>query len=77
MAVVRAVVRDVEDRVLVDVEVPVDAGAHVEDVLQAAAVPGGAGELGQVVGDEVVGRQQPLAGEGAEEQRRHATSSTT
>ena len=67
MQVVRAVVGDVEDRVLVDVVVPGVARAHVEDVLEAAALPGGAGELGQVTGDEIAGRQQAASGEHAAE----------
>ena len=68
--VVRAVVGDVDDRVLVDVEVPRDADAHVEHVLDSTAVPGTARELGQVVGDEVRRREQTAADEHAAEQRR-------
>ena len=66
---VRAVVGDVEDRVLVHVVVPRVARAHVEDVLQPAALPGRPRELRQVLGDEVLGREQPAGGEHAEEDR--------
>ncbi len=68
--VVRPVVGDVEDRVLVDVVVPGVPGAHVEDVLQPAALPDGAGELRQVRGDEIVRRHQPLRVQPSAEDRR-------
>jgi hypothetical protein len=51
---VRAIVGHVEDRVLVDVEVPANADAHVKQVLHGATLPGGAAELLDVVGHQIL-----------------------
>lgn len=59
----RAVVGDVEESVLVDVVLPGDAGAHVEQVLDEAAVPRRPDELGQMIGDGIAGRELSLADE--------------
>ena len=62
-AVVRPVIGDIEDGVLVDLEVPARSDPHVEQMLDGAALPRGVVQLLDVICHEIARRQRALAHE--------------
>ncbi len=56
---------------VVVVLVEAGAGAHVEQVPDGAALPGGAGQLRDVCGEQIVGREHAATDQHAADRRRH------